>query len=182
MVLAWYIITVSATNSDRTPPSPTVDQADEETSKADPQLAALMRELHPIIISERCAFAQRCRDLSLSTAHIYLMTLLESHGPLAMTQLAELLQMALPNATGLVDRVHERGIVDRVRDSSDRRVVLVRLTRPGRALLRKLELIRRRRLALALQSMAVAHRDQLIESIHHLRVAYEAAAPKETNS
>jgi DNA-binding MarR family transcriptional regulator len=142
-----------------------------------------MRELRPIITSERCAFAQRCRDLSLSTAHVYLMTLLESHGPLSMSQLAELLQMALPNATGLVDRVHERGIVDRVRDTADRRVVLVRLTRSGTALLRKLELIRRRRLALALHFMAPEHRNQLIQSIHHLRVAYQqAGATKETDT
>lgn len=155
----------------------------DEVAEADSQLAALMRELRPIITSERCAFAQRCRDLSLSTAHVYLMTLLESHGPLAMSQLAELLQMALPNATGLVDRVHERGIVDRVRDTADRRVVLVRLTRFGTALLRKLELIRRRRLALALQFMTPGHRDQLIQSIHHLRVAYErAGATKETDT
>ena len=182
MVCSWYIITVSATNSERTRFGLAAGQAD-DAAAADSQLAELMRELHPIITSERCAFAQRCRDLSLSTAHVYLMTLLESHGPLAMSQLAELLQMALPNATGLVDRVHERGIVDRVRDTADRRVVLVRLTRSGTALLRKLELIRRRRLALALQSMTPVHRDQLIQSIHHLRVAYElAGATKETTT
>jgi DNA-binding MarR family transcriptional regulator len=147
----------------------------------DVQLDALMRDLHPIISRERCAFAQRCRELSLSTAHLYLMSLLESHGPLSMSQLADLLDMALPNATGLVDRAHERGIVERVRDEADRRVVLARLTPSGRSLLRKLELIRRQRLALTLQAMTPEQREQLLQSVHDLRVAFEAVAAKETN-
>ncbi len=145
------------------------------------QLDELMADLHPIVSGERSAFAQRCRDLALSTSHLYLMTQLDTHGPLSMTQIADLLDVALPNATALVDRVHERGAVERVRDESDRRVVLVRLTRAGKAQLHKLELIRRRRLALALQAMTAAQRSQLLESIHHLRVAYEqASAMKET--
>jgi DNA-binding MarR family transcriptional regulator len=166
---------VSASNST------VVAHASRLDDQLDVQLDALMRDLHPIISRGRCALAQRCRELSLSTAHLYLMSLLESHGPLSMSQLADLLDMALPNATGLVDRAHERGIVERVRDEADRRVVLARLTPSGRSLLRKLELIRRQRLALTLQAMTPEQREQLLQSVHDLRVAFEAVAAKETN-
>lgn len=166
---------VSASNSG------VVELQQQSTDPSAAQLDALMRELRPIISRERCAFAQRCRELSLSTAHLYLMSLLESHGPLAMSQLADLLDMALPNATGLVDRAHDRGIVERVRDDADRRVVLARLTPSGRNLLRTLELVRRKRMALALQTMTADQRERLLQSVHDLRVAFEAVATKETD-
>jgi DNA-binding MarR family transcriptional regulator len=157
----------------------------EESLRVDPvlaaQLDALVAELQPIIARERCSYAQRCRELSLSTAHLYLLSLLEAHGPMTMSQLAELLDVALPNATGLVDRVRERGLVDRRRDESDRRVVLVRLSDEGKEVLRQLGLGRRRQLALALQGMTSDQRAQLFESIHDLRIAFEAAAAKETD-
>jgi DNA-binding MarR family transcriptional regulator len=145
------------------------------------QLDALMGDLQPIISGERSAFAQRCREEGLSTGTLHLMALLDTHGPLAMTQLAEQLGVALPNATGMVDRSHERGMVERLRDPADRRVVHVRLSGPGRSLLRKLELIRRRRMAAALAQMSAEQRTRLLEAIHDLRAAIERAdATKET--
>lgn len=182
----WYIITVSATNSApvRADPLDLPLHPDDDVA-LDPvlgaQLETLVRDLQPIISRERCSLAQRCRELSLSTAHLYLMSLIEAHGPLSMTQVADLLDVALPNATGLVDRVLERGLVDRFRDESDRRVVLVRLSEAGREVLRQLGLIRRQRLALALQGMTPAQRAQLLESIHDLRIAFDAVAIKETD-
>jgi DNA-binding MarR family transcriptional regulator len=48
-----------------------------------------------------------------------------------MTHLADVLGVALPNATGIVDRMEQRGLVERVRDDADRRVVTVRPTQAG---------------------------------------------------
>ncbi len=175
MVPLCYIVMVSVSN-------PGAAAAASETTGADPELEALLSELSPIISQERCAFAQRCRELSLSTGHLHLMALLDSHGSMSMTQLAEQLDVALPNASGLVERAHERGAVERVHDDGDRRVVMVRLTESGTALLRDLELIRRRRLALALREMTTTQRHQLLQSMHALRLAFERVnAIKENN-
>ena len=46
-----------------------------------------------------------------------------------MSRLAEMLDVSLSNATGLIDRMEERGFVERIRVPEDRRVVLVRITR-----------------------------------------------------
>ena len=48
-----------------------------------------------------------------------------------MSRLAELLDVSFSNATGIVDRMAERGLVERVRVPDDRRVVLVRIGRQG---------------------------------------------------
>ena len=62
----------------------------------------------------------------MSMTHMHVMWLLQHHGDLSMSRLAELLDVSLSNATGIVDRMEERGLVERVRVPDDRRVVLVR--------------------------------------------------------
>ncbi len=42
---------------------------------------------------------------------------------MTMGRLAERLDVSLPNVTGIVDRMAERGFVERGRDAEDRRVV-----------------------------------------------------------
>lgn len=54
-----------------------------------------------------------------------------SRGPMRMTELAEHLGTATASVTGMVDRLEERGLVERVRDEADRRVVHVAITEQG---------------------------------------------------
>ena len=57
-----------------------------------------------------------------------------------MSRLADMLDVSLSAATGLVDRIEERGFVERIRVPSDRRIVLVRITDAGRQMLDDIEL------------------------------------------
>jgi DNA-binding MarR family transcriptional regulator len=141
----------------------------------------LWSAVQPIIVGERLRLVQRAHQLGLSMAHLHVMGLLDAKGALPMSRIAELLGVALPNATGLVSRMQERGVVERRRNESDRRVVLVDLTANGRATLRGFEIARRRRLTNALAQLTAHQRDELMRSIHTLRVAFDQAdAVKET--
>jgi len=133
----------------------------------------LMDQLGPIISGERAAFARRCHERSISMTHLLLMSLLETHGPVAMSRVAELLGCGLPTATGLVQRMEERGLVERIHDTDDRRVVTLRLTDDGAAEIRDLNLTRRQRMASALAHLSDVEREQLLASIHALRAAFE---------
>jgi len=59
-----------------------------------------------------------------------LMTLLRLHQT-SMNQLARTLGLSRANASGLVDRLVNKGLIARVRSEIDRRVVLVQLTTEG---------------------------------------------------
>jgi DNA-binding MarR family transcriptional regulator len=135
--------------------------------------AELMDQLGPIISGERAAFARRCHERSISMTHLFLMSLLETHGPVAMSRVAELLGCGLPTATGLVQRMEERGLVERLHATGDRRVVTLRLTDDGAAEIRDLNLTRRQRMASALAHLSDLEREQLLVSIHALRAAFE---------
>ena len=59
-----------------------------------------------------------------------------------MSRLADQLGVAFSNLTGIIGRMEERGIVERVHDADDRRVVLAQLTPFGREVVQKVEATR----------------------------------------
>ncbi|MGZ6255797.1 MAG: MarR family winged helix-turn-helix transcriptional regulator [Candidatus Limnocylindria bacterium] len=134
--------------------------------------ADLLDELGPIIADERAAFAHRCHTRSISMTHLLLMTLLETHGPLPMSRVAELLGCGLPTATGIVSRMEEHGLVERQHDTEDRRVVTLRLSKEGANEISELQLSRRERMATALAHLSDPERDQLLTSVRALRAAF----------
>jgi DNA-binding MarR family transcriptional regulator len=69
--------------------------------------------------------------LDLTTAQIKTLALLQDSGPLRMGAIALHLDRALSGTTTVVDRLVERGLVERISDPSDRRVVLCQLTAGG---------------------------------------------------
>jgi len=132
----------------------------------------LIDELAPIMAGERAAFAQRCHERSISMSHLHLMALLETHGSLPMSRVAELLGCGLPAATGIVSRMEERGLVIREHDSQDRRVVTLRLADAGVAEIRDLQLNRRQRMSAALDHLSNAEQEKLLASVRALRSAF----------
>ena len=56
-----------------------------------------------------------------------------------MSRLAEVLNVSLSNATGLIDRIEERGFVERTRVPEDRRIVLIRVTDAGERMLGEID-------------------------------------------
>ena len=70
---------------------------------------------------------------ALSLVHLHAPTVLEAEGPLPMSRLADALDVSVASATGIVDRMEQRGLVERHHDEEDRRVVVVHPTEAGAA-------------------------------------------------
>ncbi len=68
---------------------------------------------------------------SLSLVHLNVLNILEAEGPLAMKRLAEAMDVSDASATGIVDRMEKRGLVERRHGTEDRRVVRVHPTVAG---------------------------------------------------
>ena len=134
---------------------------------------ALIDELGPLMATERAAFAARCHERSISMAHVFVMSMIDKHGPVPMSRVAEIIGSGLPTATGLVNRLVERGFVRREHDTRDRRVVLVSLSAAGAAEVRDLHEARQRRLAAAIAQLTGSEQDSLLVGIRSLRSALE---------
>jgi DNA-binding MarR family transcriptional regulator len=131
----------------------------------------LLLELGPLVAGEKAAFATRCHERSISMAHVFLMSMIDKHGAVPMTRVAELLGSGLPTATGLVSRMEERGLIRRDHDTKDRRVVLVSLTDAGAAEIRDLHETRQRRMAAAITHLSPTEQTNLLTAIRSLRSA-----------
>ena len=76
---------------------------------------------------------------SVSMTHMHVLARLRMAGALPMSRLAEALDVSVASATGIVSRMEERGLVERRRDDTDRRVVMVGLADGGTAALEEIE-------------------------------------------
>ena len=77
-------------------------------------------------------------DLNMSTPQLKALLLISEEEAIRMRELARKLGGSFSNATVLVDRLVDRGLVERLMEPDDRRVVLVRATGEGKALIEQL--------------------------------------------
>jgi DNA-binding MarR family transcriptional regulator len=61
---------------------------------------------------------------------------LYEHGPLPPSQIAKHIMVKSSTVTGIIDRLEQKGLVCRLRDSSDRRVINIQITERGKELAR----------------------------------------------
>jgi DNA-binding MarR family transcriptional regulator len=83
---------------------------------------------------------ERTGEYGISVVDWYPLELLVESGPRPMGGLAKLLELDVSTVTRTVDRLEERGLVARRRSDSDRRVLLLRVTASGRALVERIQL------------------------------------------
>jgi DNA-binding MarR family transcriptional regulator len=135
------------------------------------RIGEIFAEFMGAIRELRCATGQQLVRAGVSMTHLHLMWVLERHGDLPMSRLAEILDVSLSSATGIVDRMEERGLVDRVRVPDDRRVVLVRISDRGREVLRQTDLIKEDLMAEIASRLDDRQRERLARTMADVRDA-----------
>jgi DNA-binding MarR family transcriptional regulator len=119
-----------------------IDPTSLAPSATDELATRIMAEFRSFIGELRCDGTERLRKAGVSMTHLHVLRLLSEHGDMPMSRLAELLDVSLSNSTGLMDRMEEHELIERVRVSEDRRVVLAHLTDGGRRTLEDAEVMR----------------------------------------
>jgi DNA-binding MarR family transcriptional regulator len=118
---------------------------------------------------------RRWHQGSLSLIHLNVLTLLEVEGPLSMSKLAESLDVSVASTTGIVDRMEQRGLVERRHAVADRRVVVVHPAAGGAKVFQDIDEHRRMGLARLLTRLTDAELSGLLAGHRALRSARAAA-------
>lgn len=134
----------------------------------------ILGELDPIIMRTKDALAQVWHNRSVSKANLHVLMLLEQFGPLPMSRLATMVDVSLPNMTGIVGRMEEHGLVERVRDDADRRVVMVRATAKGTEVTAEIPRLRREFLRRVVCALPEGDRQNCYEAFRAFREAAES--------
>lgn len=113
----------------------------------------------------------------LSLTHLHVVTMLEMQGPISIGHLAELLDVSLASASGIVHRMEERRLVERRPSRTDRRVVEVHLADGGRRLIASIKARRREHLRAVLDRMRDDDLDSLLAGLRAMRAAHAEVEP-----
>ena len=74
----------------------------------------------------------------LTVAQLRVLLVLQSSGSSRMSNIASILDVALPTATGIIDKLVKKELVIREADPQDRRLVICRLSNAGQDLINRL--------------------------------------------
>ena len=144
-----------------------------------PLIELILDQLAPIIARQRRAIARQGCLRAISSTQLHVLFLLVSDGEMAMGRLAEQLDVSLPNMTGIVERMVERGVVERTRSDDDRRIVAVRVTELGRQTVEEIDMIRRSQIAAILEGLSTGEQARALQTFSDMRRAAEALDAQE---
>jgi DNA-binding MarR family transcriptional regulator len=108
---------------------------------ADDPYAPIIADFRAAMAQIKCASSERLVRLGISMAQLHILYTLQRNGEMPMSRLADVLNVSVSNATGLIDRIEERGFVERTRVPEDRRIVMIRVTDAGRRMLEEVDAI-----------------------------------------
>lgn len=114
-------------------------------------------------IAMRRVFARNFEPLDLKVVEFSILMLVASNPQVNQKQLGEALDISAPNMAVTLDRLVERGWVERVRSTKDRRAMQIHLTARGVELVERAEKIASTMENPALRALSAAERALLIE-------------------
>src|SRR5262245_33300169 len=153
----------------------TIDEQSTKSATADTSsVDAILTELGGWVGELRCASMGRLVQSHVSMSHMHVLWLLQHHGAMTMSRIAELLDVSLSNATGIIDRMEEKGLIERVRVPDDRRLVLVKPAAAGIQAIAESETTKRERLRAVLGHLSVSERTVVLSAFRSLRRALSA--------
>ena len=124
----------------------------------------------------RKVFAQHMAPLELKVIEFSILMLVAQNPRVNQKQLGHALDVSPPNMAVTLDRMVERGWVERVRSTADRRAQQIHLTDEGRALVAKAEAVSATMENAALSVLSHAERELLIELL--LKAAGVSGPPR----
>ncbi len=142
----------------------------------------VFEELAPLLSQAKSAWAARCQEHGVSMIHVQVLAHLDRTGPISMGGLADHLGVSLPNASGIVSRMEERGVVEREHDDGDRRRVIVRLTDSGREFTRELGDLRRAHVTALIGALPAESQQNLLRAIRDVRAALAHRSEERTTA
>ncbi|MEP6640074.1 MAG: MarR family transcriptional regulator [Chloroflexota bacterium] len=137
-------------------------------------IEAILTEVGGWIGELRCASMGRLVQGQVSMSQMHVLWLLQHHGAMAMSRLADLLGVSLSNASGLIDRMEEHGLIERERVLDDRRLVMVRPADAGMRALSETETTKRERMRAVLSHLPASERPIVLAALRSLRRALSA--------
>lgn len=104
-----------------------------------PEVDAIVETIVYLYTESRRLTKGMASQFGLTGPQLTVIKMLEQLGDLSLSSLSERIRAQNSTVTGIIDRMEREGLVRRERSTSDRRVVLIRLSEKGARLAQKIE-------------------------------------------
>lgn len=125
-------------------------------------------QIEALMSYRRRAFCDQPLTREVSLPQLHVLMRLQEDGPTMVSELAHALGTSIPSASSIVDRMVEHGLVDRVRNEIDRRVVHVAISERGRAVVEEFGGPKRVQLQRLLGTMSARELHDVIRGVEAL--------------
>ena len=105
------------------------------------------------------------KKYQVSAAQLNCILSLYEHGSLPPSQIAKHMMVQSSNVTGVVDRLERKGFVERTRNSPDRRVITIQLTKAGKKLAENAPPPIQQKIIDGLKQTKKAKKEQIVRSL-----------------
>lgn len=128
--------------------------------------------IHDVSRLRRTAFDQRMKPLGLTRSQWWVLTGVSRHGAegITQTELAKVLDLGKVALGGLIDRLEERGFVERRSDPQDRRINRVHMTAKGNGILERMQKVGREMNTKVMSGISLEQQHHLAEMLHMMKV------------
>jgi DNA-binding MarR family transcriptional regulator len=145
-----------------------------EADLLDAMAASLENSLTHVFRPFRRQLLEAARARGLTMAQHTSMRLLSDGTACRMSDLADYLDLTNGAATALIEKLVDRGLVERLEDPTDKRAVKVALSAAGRALVDELKRVARQNLTERLATLSLAERHMVLGGVEALAESLRA--------
>lgn len=129
-------------------------------------------EIEELLRNVGTILKKRGRDIlsnfDITPPQLDALLVLREYGELTMGELCQRMYLACSTATDLIDRMERNGLIERARDTADRRVIRLKVLPKGSSVIDEVLEARRTYLAAILAEIDVADKERLIQSVEQL--------------
>ena len=147
------------------------------------QIAEIVQGLHRLFKTVDTFSRRMLVDFGVTGPQIWALRTIAGEGSLTIGELADRMYLHMSTVSGIIDRLEERDLVTRERTDEDRRVVRLRVTRQGQAILQRAPEPPRSLIAPGLQRMGDRDLALMRIAVRHLarimRAENGASSPEE---
>ena len=124
-------------------------------------LAALRRIIRATDLQSKYLF----KTSGLTIPQVLVLQSIRDLGEVTTGQVSERVNLSQGTVTSILDRLESRGLIERYRSISDRRVVHARLTKPGHAVLRQAPPLLHERFVAAFAALDAGKQERIIRTL-----------------
>ena len=139
-------------------------QRPKRASRADDVLIAIRRIIRATDLHSK----QLSKTSGLTVPQVVVLRSIRDLGEVTTGKISAQVSLSQATVTSILDRLESRGLIERYRSSADRRVVHARLTKEGRAVLRKAPPLLHDRFVREFGALDGAHQAQIVDVLEEI--------------